>query len=136
MTQTDREENTGAAVNSPYSNDKKAIALINNSTFNIKKLTITSVICLVLSGAAAGQDLPTRVSTPVPQPLAVFGMRLKPQLTPTYPGKTGNPGQAGASPAIILPAAYSEPVMTPTGARLITLQQVQQKAAPAGTNPL
>ncbi len=52
--------------------------------------------CLVLGVAAVGQDLPTNVSTPVPQLPAVLGAQLKAQLLPDE-DKTGNPRQAGAA---------------------------------------
>jgi len=97
--------------------------------------TITVVGCLGLSGVVAGQDLPTSVSNPVPQLPAVFGVRPKAQFIPPYQGRTGNPQQAGASPTVSLGAAYSQPTITPAGVQLITLQEAQQKAAPADNNP-
>ena len=97
--------------------------------------TIALAGCLVLSVAAVGQDLPTSVSTPVPQLPAVLGAQLRAQLPP-YEGKTGNRRQADASLTPTPGAASSKPVTTSTGARIITLQEAQQKAAPAGTNPL
>jgi outer membrane protein TolC len=97
--------------------------------------TITLVGCLVLIGVAAGQDLPAVVSTPVPQPAAALGVRLNSQLTPAYEGKTGDPQQAGARPTAVLRTASSETVTAPGGARLITLEEAQEKAAPAD-NPL
>jgi len=112
---------------------KKRMTLVSSSW---RYASITLVGCLVLSGVVAGQDLPPSVSPPVAQLPAAVGARLKAQFTPAYEGKTGNPQQAGASPTVALRAAYSEPVITPAGARLITLQEAQQKAAPANDNPL
>jgi hypothetical protein len=91
--------------------------------------------CLVLSVAVAGQDLPAIISNPVPQ-LNALTVRQKARLSSTYVGRTGDPQQSGTSSTVILGAAYSEPVTTSTGARLITLQEAQQKAAPAGSNPM
>lgn len=94
---------------------------------------VTLVGCFVLTGVVAGQDLPTSVSTPVPQLPAALGMRVKAQYTPVYEGKPGGPQQASPT---VLRAAYSESASTPARPRLITLQEAQQKAAPAGSNPL
>jgi outer membrane protein TolC len=69
------------------------------------------------------------------QPPALLGVQLQGQFTPTYEGKTGNPQQACVSP-VVLGAAYSERAITPAGVRIITLQEAQQKAAPADNNPL
>jgi hypothetical protein len=99
-------------------------------------VTLALAGCLVLSVAVAGQDLPNNVSTPVRQLPAALGMRLKTQSPPTYEGRTGNPQRAGTSSSVTLSASYSEPVTTSTGARLITLQEAQQKAAPAENNPM
>jgi outer membrane protein TolC len=113
-------------------NEKQMIVIPSSGWY----ATITLVGCLVLSGVVAGQDLPTGVSAPVPQLPAAFGVRLKAQSTPAYESKTGNPQQAGGSPTVAIRAADSEPTITPAGARLISLQEAQQKAAPADNNPL
>jgi len=98
--------------------------------------TITLVGCLVFSVAVTGQDIPTGASIPVPQLPTAPSVLLKAQSTPAYEGKPGNPQQAGARPTVALRAAYSEPGTTPGRARLITLQEAQEKAAPAGSNPM
>jgi outer membrane protein TolC len=92
---------------------------------------------LVLGGVLAAQDRPSSVSAPVPlMPLAP-GARLKTQFTPAYDGKAGKPEQAIASSALAIPAAYSESEIARSGARLITLQEAQQKATtPAANNPM
>ncbi len=98
---------------------------------------IALAACLLLSGVASGQELPANVSAPVPQLPAALGIRANTQFTPTYDGNAGNPQQAIASSAPAIPAAYSEPVIARPGARLITLQEAQQKAAaPAANNPM
>jgi outer membrane protein TolC len=97
--------------------------------------TITLVGCFVFSVAVAGQNLPTGVSSSVPQLPATVGVRLKGQLSPVYEGKAGNPKQGNASPTATPRAASSEPVTTQSGVRLITLENAQEKAAPAD-NPM
>ena len=98
---------------------------------------IALACCLLLSGFASGQELPANVSAPVPQLPATLGIRANTQFTPGYDGKAGNPQQAISSSAPALPAAHSEPVIVRPGARLITLQEAQQKAAaPAADNPM
>jgi outer membrane protein TolC len=98
--------------------------------------SIAMVGYLVLSGVASGQELSANVSAPVPQLPAALGIRANTQFTPTYDGNAGNPQQAIASSAPALPAAHSETVIVRPGARLITLQEAQQKAAPAADNPM
>jgi outer membrane protein TolC len=100
---------------------------------NTRYSTIIPVVCLLLGGFAAGQDPP--VASAVPLPTAP-GVQLNNQSPLTYDGKTGNLVKAGASPTAIPGLAYSGPITTPAGARLITLQEAQQKAAPAGDNPM
>jgi outer membrane protein TolC len=91
--------------------------------------------CFVLSAALMGQDLPVGIPAPPPQLATAPSALLKAQFTPAYQGQTGKAPQAGASHAVLLPAADSEPILTPGGARLITLQEAQEKAAPAN-NPM
>jgi outer membrane protein TolC len=99
--------------------------------------TLTMFCSLVLGGVLAAQDLPSNVSAPVPQMPPAPGARLKTQFTPAYDGKTGKPRQEIAGSALAIPAAYSESVIARPGARLITLQEAQQKAAaPAASNPM
>src|SRR5271170_8476568 len=93
--------------------------------------------CLLLSGVASGQELPANVSATMPQLPAALGIRANTQFTPTYDGNGGNPQQPIASSAPALPAAYSEPVIARPGARLITLEEAQEKAAaPTANNPM
>ncbi len=98
--------------------------------------TIAMIGGLVLSVAMEGQNLPTGVSTPVPQLPAALGLRLNSQFIPPYQGKPGNSQQSGASSAVARHTAYPETATTPGGVRLITLEEAQQQAAPAGSNPL
>ncbi|HEY6376928.1 MAG TPA: TolC family protein [Edaphobacter sp.] len=96
--------------------------------------TITLVGSLVFCGVLAGQDLPASVSAQVPQLSTAPSMGLKTLFAPPYDGKPGNLQQANASSTSARSEAYSEPAITPSGPRLITLQEAQQKAAPVA-NP-
>src|SRR5271169_4097717 len=87
---------------------------------------IALITCLFLSGFAAGQDLPASISNPVPQLPTAPSVQLKAQFPPAYQGETGKPQQAGENRAFALRAADSEPDLTPTGARLITLEEAQE----------
>ena len=135
MAQIGSKENSPAAVDPQHSAAEKAVDLLK-SAFSIRRLTINLIGCLVLSGAGAGQDLSTGVPTPLPQLPTAPSVLLKAQFTSAHEGKTGNPQQAGGSPAVVQGAAYPEPALTSTGARLITLQEAQEKAAPANNNPM
>lgn len=90
--------------------------------------------CLVLSGVFVGQDLPSSISAPAPQLPTPAGALLKPQLKLAYQSPTAKP-QSVISHTAVLPAPDSEPILTPTGARILTLQEAQEKAAPTG-NPM
>jgi outer membrane protein TolC len=72
----------------------------------------------------------------VPQLPTAPNALLKKQFTPAYPGQTGNLQQAGESHAVALRVADPEPVITPAGVRIITLEEAQLKAAAAGNNPM
>jgi outer membrane protein TolC len=98
--------------------------------------TITLVGCFVLSGVVAGQDLPPGVSTPMPQLPTAVSVRRKAPFATVYQGETGNSRQAGESRAVVLRSAQSQSPVNPNGPQLITLQEAQQKAAPAGNNPM
>lgn len=92
---------------------------------------------LVFGGVLAAQDLPNNVSAPVLPVTPAPGARLKTQFKPAYDGKTGKPQQSIAGSALAISAVYSESVIARPGARLITLQEAQQKATtPAANNPM
>ncbi len=92
--------------------------------------------CFAFSGVVAGQNLPTSIAAPVPQLPTAPSFLLKTQSSPIYEGKMGNLQQEGASSAIPLRVASLQPVMTAGGARIITLQEAQQKAVAEGGNPM
>ena len=88
------------------------------------------VVCLVLAGVVIAQDLPT---APVPQLPLASGSRWNSPLAPASPSQTE---QGPENRDVAFHAAPSEPFITSTGARIITLQEAQQKAAPADSNPM
>jgi outer membrane protein TolC len=98
--------------------------------------TITLLSCVVLSGIVAGQNLPTSVSTPVPQLPDAPGALQKAQFAPVYEAKTSNPHLAAGTSGVAARASDQDPFTTSNGARLITLQEAQQKAAMTNGNPL
>jgi len=115
---------------------RRALNLLKNSDFSLRTVTINLIGSLLLSGAAAGQDLPASPSTPLPVLPGAPSVLLKAQFTPTYEVKAGNLRPMAATSAAAVGAAHSDVTVTSTGARLITLQQAQEKAAPAGGNPM
>jgi outer membrane protein TolC len=92
--------------------------------------------CLTFSGVGTGQSFPASIATPLPQLPTAPSFLLKEQSSPIDEGKIGNLHLEGASSAVALPVATLQPVMTAGGARIITLQEAQQKAAPEGGNPM
>jgi outer membrane protein TolC len=95
--------------------------------------SVALVASLALSGGVTGQDHhPDNISTPVPHLSTALGVQLKAQSFPTYHSDPDNPPGTSASSNV----PYSEAAVTPEGARLITLQEAQQKAAHADNNPL
>jgi outer membrane protein TolC len=97
--------------------------------------TVTLLGYLLLSGVVVGQNLPSDVSAPVPQLPAAPGV-VKAQFTPTYDGLIGSLQHMGGSRAAVLYAVDSEPVLSASGATIITLEEAQLKAAATGGNPM
>jgi outer membrane protein TolC len=114
---------------------RRAISLRKNRDFSLRTLTINLIGSLLLSGAAAGQDLPANPLTPLPVLPGAPSVLLKAQ-TPAYEVKLGTLRPVAATSAVVKGAAQSDITLTSTGARLITLQQAQDKAAPASGNPM
>jgi hypothetical protein len=92
---------------------------------------ISLVGCVVPSGVVVGHNLPTSGSPQVPQLPTAPRVLLKAQFTPAYQPQTGEPQAAAESRPVAFRTADSEPAITPTGARLITHEEAQEKAAPA-----
>lgn len=111
------------------------VNLLKNRDFTLRTLTINLIGSLLLSGAAAGQEPPASASTPLPVLPGAPSVLLKTQ-TPAYEVKLGNLRPVAATSGAVHGAAQSDITFTSTGARLITLQQAQEKAAPASGNPM
>jgi outer membrane protein TolC len=112
-------------------NRKEQMILLNHWCYD----TVSLLGGLILSVAALGQNLPARISAPAPQLPTAASVLLKEQLRSANQEQTGKPLQAGGSHAVLHSATDSEPILTSGGARIITLQEAQQKAAPAN-NPM
>src|SRR5271169_6330531 len=97
--------------------------------------TITLVACLVLSVAAAGQNVPTGASAPLPQLPDAVGLLLKAPFPSAHEGQTVNPQQVGEGRGVVFRAASSGLATTPGVIRRITLDEAQQMAG-AASNPL
>jgi outer membrane protein TolC len=91
--------------------------------------------CLVLSGGLAGQTAPTGVPAAALQLPAAPSLLLKAPFTLAY-GQMGTPQQVVGSSILASRAEDSEPVTNAAGARIITLEEAQMKAAAAGNNPM
>ncbi len=92
-------------------------------------------ILVLVSRVAIGQSVPSTASTPIPPLPDAPGVRVVLQSVPTYQS------QAQSQPGIdvhnvALRPANPEPRKTPTGAQLITLEEAQEKAGPANSNPM
>ncbi len=97
--------------------------------------TITLLGCLVFSGVATAQNLPTGASV-LPQLPTAPSLLLKAQSTPTYQGPTIHLQQVGESGSVATYAAHrSFAAIAPGGVLRITLDDAQGAAA-AASNPL
>ena len=114
-------------------NRKKRMTIVSSCSWYG---SVTLFSCLVLSGVVVAQNIPTGVSAPVPQLPAAPGVLVKAQFTPTYEGVIGTLQHTSGSHAVVLGAGESEPVLSASGARIITLEEAQLKAAATGTNPM
>lgn len=87
--------------------------------------------------AASAQDAADKAPYGIKSPLpAAPAVRLKLQLAPAFDAARINPQHADGSAPVALPVPYPEPATTSTKARRITLEEAQEKAAPAGNNPM
>ncbi len=134
MAQIYNKENSSSKVYRRYIHANKAVNLVKNGDFNIRKLTIALIGCLVLSVAVAGQDLPTSVLPYGQQLPAAVGTSLKAPFMQAHQGPTVHFQQVGESGAVTLPAAHPQPAVGPAVVR-ITLDDAQQRAAGA-SNPM
>ena len=88
-------------------------------------------ILALASGVATGQSVPPTASTPIPQLPDAPGVRLILPSVPAYQGQTAQPQQGGDFDQIASTPAHAE--AHSTGARLITLQEAQENAAPTNS---
>ena len=136
MAQLDSKENSADAVYPQYPDAEKTVRLLKNRGLTIKKLTIVLVGCLVFSAGVVGQNIPTGVSTHVPQlpdaPAVVLGAQFK----PAYEGQTAHIRPVGETAAVVPLAAHPVPVATTSGEVLrITLDEAEGRGA-AASSPL
>ncbi len=95
---------------------------------------VLAILALV-TGVATGQSVPSGASPSTPHLPDAPGVRAILPSIPAYQGQTSQPQKMAEAQNVIPHPAYSEPIVTPTGARIITLEEAQQKAAPAN-NPM
>jgi outer membrane protein TolC len=107
-------------------------ASANTSCGNFAVLALLALV----TGVATGQNVPSTASTPIPPLPDAPGVRVILQSIPTYQSPTPQPQHGVDVRNVALRPAHSEPTTTPTGARLITLEEAQEKAAPANSNPM
>ena len=99
----------------------------------VRAMWIVLMGCLVISVAAAGQDLPTS-APPLQQTPTAVGGSLKAQFMPEYGGQTVHLQQVGGSGAITFSAAQAGVAATAPGTVVrIRLDDAQQQAAAAGS---
>jgi len=96
---------------------------------NLRRAIVATFGFIAFAAVAAAQDLPGISSSPTPQLPVISSFHPKPQLTPAYENKSGNPHQALGTAAAAPGRSYSGPVQR------ITLEEAQSQAGSAG-NPL
>jgi len=114
-------------------NESKTRISASDSTWR-GNFAVLAILVLV-SGFATGQSVPSSASPSTPHLPDAPGVRviLPPMLA--YQGQTLQPQKVAEVQDVVPHPAYSELFVTATGARLITLDEAQQKAAPAN-NPM
>jgi outer membrane protein TolC len=134
VAQIDSKENSATAVYQQHSHSEKAVNLLKNKRFIIKKLTITLVGCLVFSVAVSAQDAPASPFSPMQQVPTAPSVLLKTQFSAAYQSQPVHPHQLGESGAFAQRSAYSDPAAIAPGRVLrITLDEAQQRAAGASS---
>jgi outer membrane protein TolC len=101
---------------------------------SIAYFAVLAILALV-TGVATGQSVPSSASRSTPHLPDAPGVRVILHSIPAYQSQTSQPQKVAEVQNVGPHPAYSEPVVTPTGARIITLQEAQEKAAPAN-NPM
>jgi outer membrane protein TolC len=95
---------------------------------------VLAILALV-TGVATGQSVPSSASPSTPHLPDAPGVRVISQPIPAYQSQTSQPQKISEVQNVVLHPGHSESLITPTGARIITLEEAQQKAAPA-SNPM
>lgn len=90
---------------------------------------------VLISGVTTSQSAPSKASTQTPQLPDAPGVRMTLQSIPAYQSQTAQSQKVREIHNVDLDPVHSESLPTPTGARL-TLQEAQEKAAPANSNPM
>jgi outer membrane protein TolC len=97
---------------------------------------IAAVGCLALSAVVAGQISPAASPTPGPGQPVTSSLQLSSPLTPVYESENRAPQRVAVSATASPTKAYAEVAAGATGARRITLEEAQQQAGSASSNPL
>jgi outer membrane protein TolC len=112
---------------------KTRISVASSNTWR-GHFAVLALFALV-TGVATGQGVPSDAVPSTPHLPDAPGAGVILQSIPAYERQTAQSQKVGKVQDVVLHREHSEPPATATGARLITLQEAQEKAAPA-TNPM
>lgn len=112
---------------------KTRISVASSNTWR-GHFAVLALFALV-TGVATGQGVPSDAVPSTPHLPDAPGAGVILQSIPAYERQTAQSQKVGKVQDVVLRREHSEIPATATGARLITLQEAQEKAAPA-TNPM
>jgi outer membrane protein TolC len=112
---------------------KTRISVASSNTWR-GHFAVLALFALV-TGVATGQGVPSDAVPSTPHLPDAPGAGVILQSIPAYQHQTAQSQKVGKVQDVVLRREHSEIPATATGARLITLQEAQEKAAPA-TNPM
>jgi outer membrane protein TolC len=112
---------------------KTRISVASSNTWR-GHFAVLALLALV-TGVATGQGVPSDAVPSTPHLPDAPGAGVILQSIPAYERQTAQSQKVGKVQDVVLRREHSEIPATATGARLITLQEAQEKAAPA-TNPM
>jgi outer membrane protein TolC len=112
---------------------KTRISVASSNTWR-GHFAVLALLALV-TGVATGQGVPSDAVPSTPHLPDAPGAGVILQSIPAYQHQTAQSQKVGKVQDVVLRREHSEIPATATGARLITLQEAQEKAAPA-TNPM